>query len=447
VTISRPAVLFFVTRFPPQQEGVSVIRALKFSKYLPLHGWAPIVVVPSARRPASVIMEPVPEGVRVVRTLSIATPSTVASRILGGGDDPDALAWQSSTGEADSRELGAVSSLARWTLAMADIPDDGIGWFPFGVMAGLRQLWNHDVRAVFATGPPFSAVFTGSVVAALAGKRLVLDFRDCWTLDPLDPFGAIQRFRAPSSKLRVRIIRALERWCLSRADVVLFAAPTATELYASTFPELASKMHTVLNGADPDDFESKVELFDQVTVSHTGMVHDYQSEQVAACVRGFAGLVKSLAPGTARPRMVFLGNAAPAVTRMMVHLIRELDVVESVELRGRVSHREAVAWMQRSHGLVLFDGGNPLVRPSKLSEYWGAGAAAFGFCSPGSPTEEEILKYGGSVASGPEQADLFEAWVKSLVLGEHPIRREVVFPPGCDRPGNAAALAALLAKT
>jgi hypothetical protein len=51
---------------------------------------------------------------------------------------------------------------------------------------------------------------------------------------------------------------------------------------------------------------------------------------------------------------------------------------------------------------LLFDGNNPLVRPSKLSELWYSGKPVLAFCAPDGASEREVKRMGG-VTVGPSE--------------------------------------------
>jgi glycosyltransferase involved in cell wall biosynthesis len=429
----------FVSSFPPGAQ--TVLRALQFARYLPEFGWTPVVLTARQNAGSSPSASSAPEGVAVFRTGRLPTPSMLARRWRARG--PVTPATEGPRPPATPSE-GFIARAARQWLLWFDTPDAFVGWLPPSLWRGLRLARSLRPAAVLATGPPFSVVLAGAIVARATGLPFVADFRDAWTLDPADPIGTMGgEFVTRRSRLRTRVLRALERWCLSSADVVLLTSTATGTLYREAYPEHAERMHVIYNGAAPEDFAGDVSPFATPTIAYVGTLHDFQGPQVVCFLQAFAAACGSgrLPPAT---RSVFVGPVSASLLPRIQRSVDELGLTGSVEFRGAVPHAEAIDWMRRSQLLLLFAGENPYVRLSKLSEYVAAGAPLLAFASADSETGRETLRYAGRVVD--TRVDQATQVLAELMQGDGARRRHDFFsePHPLSRRTEAGDLARLL---
>lgn len=436
-----PRVLMLVSRFPPVHDGVTLLRVLKFSKYLPQFGWDPVVLAPSGRKdPTRPLMEPVPSGTTVIRAPRIRTPSEVARWIMSrreGSETCPATATQAQT------EMSPLRSLIRKAMMLFDTPDDFVGWVPLAVARGLWEVRSRGFEVVFASGPPFSTFLTGWLISRITGLPLVLDMRDAWTLDPKDPLGTIHgNFKAPVSRCRVTAIRNMEIKFLTDASLVLFTSPSTHAAYAETYPLTAKRMFVILNGADRTDFSEHPTPCPVPTICHVGLIHEYQRKQATEFVAAVgAGIRAGVIPRNSQ--VVFVGQTLSHVEIALAEAAKNARIQEQVTFTGFCSHRAAVEWMQRAHVLVLFDGNNPYTRLTKLSEYVVAGTPILGLASAQGATGRETLARGGTLAD-PEATDSIIQALKECIregLARDSSEPLDPIPPEIDRRQNAKELA------
>lgn len=96
---------------------------------------------------------------------------------------------------------------------------------------------------ILASGPPFSSFVAGFWLARHTGWKLVLDYRDEWTLSP---FKFVDKTGANP---------AWEKRCLAQADMVIFTTPSQLAQAQGLFHELTRPIATVIyNGWEPCDF-------------------------------------------------------------------------------------------------------------------------------------------------------------------------------------------------
>jgi glycosyltransferase involved in cell wall biosynthesis len=422
--------------FPPAPRVT--IRALKFAKYLPEYGWAPLVVCPrehSNAGLASVFLD-LPAGVVVRRTWCAPAPSRMASRLVRLLGQHHVSAGKSGSGTAAAPAAYApLMRGLRQLLLWAETPDILAGWIPIAVLAARRLVRERRAEAIYATGPHFSVIVAGALAARLTGLPLVADFRDTWTLDESDPFGTLGgSFQSTVSERRIRTLRRLERWALRRSTAVLFTSRASETRYLAEYPEIAGRTHVIYNGADPSDFRTDVSPLKRPTIAHVGTVHDYQWPQVARFLAEFDKALKAgMIPSDVE--VVFAGVIGARLREQFDALVDDLGLPASSRLVGFLPRSEAIALMRTSRLLLLFSGDNPYIRLSKLSEYLATGRPILFFGRHDTEAAKEVTEAGGWVArsaSDPAVAsalamvntDAPDTCLRSILFdGSHPLDR------------------------
>ena len=99
-------------------EGVGLIRALKFAKYLPEYGWEPVILTVK---------------------YDAVTPGT--------GD----LSFNGKVYRTEYKvALAGARSIIRRSIL---VPDEQIGWYSFAVDAGRRLMETEGIDLIFSTSP------------------------------------------------------------------------------------------------------------------------------------------------------------------------------------------------------------------------------------------------------------------------------------------------------
>jgi hypothetical protein len=190
-------VLIVAYYFPPM--GMSgVQRVAKFARYLPRSGWQPTVltVEPAGyyAYDASLLDEIEQAGISMIRTPSI---------------DPTKLFGRHKTvalpAEATRKRLAGLSQLLF-------VPDNKVGWYPYAVRAGLRELKARPYDAVFASAPPYTALLIAERLSTAGRLPLVVDFRDDWLENPRHSYPSV---------LHQALHRRMERRVIGRSKSVI----------------------------------------------------------------------------------------------------------------------------------------------------------------------------------------------------------------------------------
>jgi CelD/BcsL family acetyltransferase involved in cellulose biosynthesis/glycosyltransferase involved in cell wall biosynthesis len=215
--------VLFMSYFYPPLLSSGTARSVEFSRRLPALGWqVRVLTVRESRDPWEKGRGgDVPAGVEVVRSTELPLAEVL---------DLLHAVW--------TRVMALLGRSVKGHLlrALFAFPDPQVAWQ--STVSGVRHGGDCDV--IYASCSPFSSALSARLVAALLRKPLVLDFRDPWTLNPY----------MRSRGLRLKLMRAVERWCLSGAARVLLNSRGTERLYRRAYPQFADRFRTVPNGFD-----------------------------------------------------------------------------------------------------------------------------------------------------------------------------------------------------
>jgi len=337
-------VLFLAYYYPPDG-GAGAQRAAKFARYLPEHGWDPVVVAP---RPEHDVEDP---------TLQDEVRSVAVHRVAGF---QPLLLWRRfrSEGRAAGGQGcgpaagGAGRSLRGWLRRVVLFPDEAVYWTPAAVRAATRLAAETGAEAILATQPN-SLLLAGAFLASRLGLPLVSDFRDVWT--------TLVPGRGPVT-FREVLERPLEARVLRSSAAVLCNTPRMLEGFGLRYPEARSVLRHLPNGYDPADFPSDAPCRTGASprsgpadrpleVAYAGAFYgDYNP---LAFLRGLGRALREglVPPGGVRAR--FYGAHDRAVAEAIDAVAREEGVADLVARPGVLSHADAVAALLEADLLLL----------------------------------------------------------------------------------------------
>jgi len=373
--------------FPPSG-GPGVQRVLKFCRYLPRHGYRPLVLtVPETA--AFPVLDPtlaaeIPAEARIYRA-PIREFYGLYRRAAGTG--PGSPVNLTTTARDQSGLRGRFLQGLRGAFF---IPDGRMGWLPGGTRLGMEILRREPVDLIFASGPPFTAHWIGRRLAERTELPLVLDFRDPWTRAPFYP-------RRPSwaRALDVR----LERSCVRRAAaVVTVNRQIGSDLRAGVTGLPPERLHVLSNGFDPADFSARVPAAQaRWTLVHTGTL------PAGRFPEGFVPALASMLrddPGLdGRMQVRFLGSR----DLRLLEMLRQPPLDRVVRFEGYVPHQDSVQALLDSHLLLLFIEEGPQAAgmlTGKLFEYLGSTRPILALAPEGEAAELIRATRAGRVVRG-----------------------------------------------
>lgn len=231
--------LLIITYYWPPTGGSGVQRWVKFSKYLPEHGWQPVIYTPEnpeqLARDESLLSD-VPACAEVIKT-RILEPYAVYRRLTGGKQGEE-------VNPVNAQKKNWKQRLSLWIRGNCFIPDPRIGWVRPSVRFLKKYLREHPVDAVVTTGPPHSVHLIGRGLKRALGVHWIADFRDPWTeMFYYKHLG----LTAASDRRQHR----LEQTVLDEADTVISVTPLVQKDFQA---RTKTPVVLITNGFDEDDF-------------------------------------------------------------------------------------------------------------------------------------------------------------------------------------------------
>ena len=229
--------LLIITYYWPPTGGSGVQRWVKFSKYLPEHGWQPVVYTPEnpeqLARDESLLAD-IPACAEIIKT-RILEPYSIYRRLTGGKGEVNPV---------NAQKKNWRQRLSLWVRGNCFVPDPRIGWVLPSVRFLKKYLAEHPVDAVVTTGPPHSVHLIGRGLKRALGLHWIADFRDPWT----EMFYYKHLGLGPAADRRHH---RLEQSVLDEADTVISVSPpVAADFRAKT----KTPVVLITNGFDEEDF-------------------------------------------------------------------------------------------------------------------------------------------------------------------------------------------------
>ena len=194
-------VLMIAFHFPPMLGSSGLQRTLKFTRYLPDHGWQPIVLSANAK---------------VYQATSDAQLGEIGATAVVR------RAWSLDA----ARDLSIRGAYPSWLA----LPDRWASWWLGAVPAGLALIRRYRPDAIWSTFPIATSHLIGLTLARYSGLPWIADFRDSMTEE-----------HYPADARTRRVYRWIERHTVNRCRAAVFTTPGAARMYAARYPEIPSE--------------------------------------------------------------------------------------------------------------------------------------------------------------------------------------------------------------
>jgi glycosyltransferase involved in cell wall biosynthesis len=328
--------VLIITYYWPPSGGPGVQRALKFVKYLPEFGMAPVVLTVDPAKASypltdDTLAAEIPKGTRVIRTASFE-PLRMLSLFSKGQRIPHG-------GFANAGQEGLLQKALRYIRGNFFIPDARKGWVSFAVTAADRLIRDEQISTVFISSPPHSSQLIGlELKKRFPGLRWIADLRDPWT----DIYYYQELLHRPAAARRDA---AFESRVLHHADHVITVSSPIRDLLLRKSARLdAGRFHVLPNGYDEEDFPPSPPVRPSAfVVTYVGTMA--ASYRPAAVLRVLGGMKQRGLP--VQLRMV--GTHAATVAQE----VEEQGLGGCTNFIPYVAHPEAVRHMQESDVLLL----------------------------------------------------------------------------------------------
>lgn len=370
-------VLIFTYYWPPAG-GPGVQRFLKFSKYLRLFHWEPIIITPrEGSYPAydPSLANDIPEGIKVIKTATFE-PFALYNKLTGkkGKSVPVAL--------IDIQETkNPVKKLAKYIRANFFVPDARIGWVRYALQAGIQTIRTDKIDAIITTGPPHSAHLIGLAIKKKTPIPWIADFRDPWTNMYYNAFF-------PRTKKTRQKDQELEDKVLAGADAVTVVSNGMQQ----EFKDRARLIKTIWNGFDESDLQNDApKRSPNFEIVYTGSYKPNQD--VPGFWKAINHLNKEIPDFGKHCRVNITGIIDESIKRK----IDEMGISHLFTFDGFVSHREATTRMINA-SLLFFvipdTKTNKLIMPGKMFEYLASRTPMISFGPPDGDAAKALKEAG-----------------------------------------------------
>ena len=345
--------VLIITYYWPPAGGPGVQRWVKFVKYLRDFGIEPIIYTPE--NPTYPILDPhiaadIPEDLTLLKT-KIFEPYALAS--LFSKEKTQKI----SAGIIPTKKPSLLDKLLLWIRGNLFIPDARVLWVRPSVKYLSEYLTEHPIDTIITTAPPHSLHLIGlRLKEKFPSLRWIADFRDPWTT-----IGYHSQLRLTKRSARKHL--AMECTVLQTADTLIVTSPsTQIEFQAKT----SRSIEVITNGYD-DDFPTQTpSLSPYFLLSHIGSLLSERNPEPLWQV--LSEMTKEQPDFRRDLRLCLAGKVSDEVLTSL----QKWQLTDYLDLKGYISHTEAIALQRQSQLLLLLEINHPKTEgiiPGKLFEY------------------------------------------------------------------------------
>jgi hypothetical protein len=261
ITLGLKRKVLIISYYWPPSGGISVLRCLRFAKYLAEFGMRPIVYTaynPCYVSEDSFNFKDIPLGIDVIK-YPIFEPYYFFNFISGRTNNK-----LNNPVYIRDRKLNFIDKLSIWMRGNVFIPDAKVFW----VLPSIIFLVNffrkkEKLEAIISDGPPHTNNVIGSILAKRFKTNHIVDFQDPWTqVDYMNMMFV--------SKISMRLHSYLESYVIGNASAVC----TVSKSWKNDLEELGAKnVEVVYYGYEESDFgnlESKIDS--NFSIVHAGLL-------------------------------------------------------------------------------------------------------------------------------------------------------------------------------
>ncbi len=356
--------VLFISYYWPPAGGAPINRILKFYKYLPEHGWEPVILTvdkgdfPFIDESLSAELR---ADTKIFRAKNLTFPTFLKST---GKGEKKYVPY----GFTDSTKKSFKNRLTRW-LKFNAVPDTRILWKLRAVKKAIEIIRDEQIDLIFSSSPPQ----TNHIIAATASKKTgvpwVGDFRDPWS----------DVFWLKSQNIRLRCLQNIDRKIEKRTIAGMNALVTVSPSWVTLFKNKSKvSVHLIYNGYDAEFFKEQPARKDhRFVITYAGSM-SYEQRPVAfiEAIQKLSGNKEFMHDLEVR----FVGNFPDFLDKM----IEGSGFTSSFVNLPFKSMKEAIVDMQNSDLLLVIvpENNDFGVIPSKLYDYLAARKPILGFGHP-----------------------------------------------------------------
>ena len=359
--------VLIIAYYWPPSGGSGVQRWLKMSKYFPENGWQPVIyTADGAEYPvedSSLEKDIAPETEVIKR--KIIEPYSFYKKFLGIKKDEKIKAGFINEGKKKSSWKEDISVWLRGNLF---IPDARCWWIRPSVRFLEKYLQKNPVDAIISTGPPHSMHLIAKELHKKLSIPWIADFRDPWT--DIDYFCKLKL-----TKRSLRKHHRLQHEVLTQADkVVMVGWNWAKGLEAHGAKDVA----VITNGYDfnAEELSGKVELSQDFTISHIGVIREMKNAEVFWSALGELVKDDQLKEFSKSLRIRLIGQ----VDNSVVNYVKKYNLDDNIEIVPYIPHEKVLIEQIYSQVLLLLINNSHSAKglmTGKIFEYMASGRPIF----------------------------------------------------------------------
>lgn len=329
-------VLIITYHWPPSG-GITVLRCLKFTKYLRKFGWEPIVF--TAKNPSYQYLDftneiDIPEGLEIHK-VPIFEPINLFKKLSGRKKNQPVQNITSNS----AKKKTIVDKFSMWVRGNYFIPDARCKWIKPSVKYLSKYLDNNHIDAIFTDGPPHTNTVIGLILSKKFNIPWIADFQDPWTqVDYYDKLFI--------GKRADRKHKSLEQDVFKTAKKITIASPTWRKDIESIG---AKNVDVIYYGFDESDFLNyEMKESDNFVFFHGGLLGEDRNPI------SFANALGKL-----------VSNQHELRVKIKIKLAGEVDhsVRETIKNAGLESMTEYLGMIPRSQVLEEYSKASMLLLP------------------------------------------------------------------------------------
>ena len=398
--------VLIITYYWPPSGGAGVQRWLKFSKYLPLYGWQPVILT----------VDPEYAAYPVTDNSLLKNLSSELEIHLTRATDYFAIYKKDKTripaaGFAYNIDNTLKGRILRFIRGNFFLPDPRRGWNKYAFKKACELIESGNITHVITTSPPHSTQLIGlKIKKKYPGINWIADLRDPWT----DIYYYNLFYPTFISKL---IDSAYEKKVLNKADKIVTVGSSLKALFSSKLCGAENKITVITNGFDDDDFagldSSSPEIF---TISYTGTLSDTYPVTV------FLDALDFIREEGYNYRLKFIGTVTPK----QKDLILSRSGAAPVEFISYVDHPTAIKYMLETSVLLLIipvHKSNRSIITGKIFEYIASGKPIVCVGPPDGDAAEILKETGHGRMFSYSDSKGIKEYMTTLILGNSPDSR------------------------
>ncbi|MBA4538054.1 hypothetical protein H1Z61_13155 [Bacillus aquiflavi] len=211
--------------------------------------------------------------------------------------------------------------------------------FPLWTMRTFFSILKSKRRTVYVSCGPFTHLIFVTIAAKLSRKRLIIDFRDPWSLNIKNNYGkkieTESIFKRYKRSLKIKISELVEKFIYKQCNSFIVCTNGMYESYRSLFKN-DDKLHLIINGHTVDVKAKLKTIPNTVKFVCLGKFAEYNPNKALHCLKKINALIKQ--NPHIKYELIFVGTD-PAIN---LEIIKAAHLDRIAKFIPRKSYKEAI---------------------------------------------------------------------------------------------------------